>query len=149
MLVSFLCIIYKNTKKLKWKMAPKIKTNCTKYVKLLKISKDNLACSKCENSQMPKIKSKRILKIQKRKNEIYLPILHWLHLIKCDRHDEHGQKGVLCTGCNLWINQKCAGITKAEYQNIGNNKEIPGYCTPCKINMFPFYGLKLVSTIFK
>ena len=35
----------------------------------------------------------------------------------------------------------CAGITKAEYQNIGNNKEEPWYCRPCKANTFPFYDL--------
>ena len=50
------------------------------------------------------------------------------------------QKGALCAGCNLWIHQKCAGITKAEYRNIGNNKEEPLYCRYFKANMFPFYG---------
>ena len=36
------------------------------------------------------------------------------------------------TGCNLWIHQKCAKITKAQYQNIGNNNEEPWYRRPCK-----------------
>ena len=35
----------------------------------------------------------------------------------------------------------CAGITRAEYQNIGNNEEEPWYCRPCKANMFLFYDL--------
>ena len=30
---------------------------------------------------------------------------------------------------------------EAEYQNIGNNKEEPWCCRPCKSSMFPFYGL--------
>ena len=57
------------------------------------------------------------------------------------RHVEHDQKGVLCAGCNLWIHKKCAGVTKAEHQNIGNNKEDALYCWSFKANMFPYYGL--------
>ena len=77
---------------------------------------------------------KRILKIQKKEKQNLFANFADYTCIKCDRH-------VLCTGCNLWIHQRCAGITKAEYQNAGNNKEELWYCRPCKANMFPFYDL--------
>ena len=96
----------------------------------------------------PRLSPKEFSKYKKEKRNLFAnfalttPVLNVTGMMSMVRKEFY-------TGCNLWINQKCAGITKAEYQNIGNNKEIPGYCTPCKINMFPFYGLKLVSTIFK
>ena len=125
-------------------MAPKSKINYIKCVKLLKTTKDNLVCSKCENSlhlKCSRPSPKEFSKYKKGKTKFICQFCTDYTCIKCDRHIEYGQKGVLCTGCNLWIHQKSAGITKAEYQNIGNNKEKPCYCRPCKANMFPFYGL--------
>ena len=124
-------------------MAPKSKINCIKCVKLLKISKDNLVCSECENSLHFKCSipsPKEFSKYKKGKTKVICQICTGYTCIKCDRQVEYGQKGVLCTGCNLWIHQRYARIAKAEYQNNGNNKET-WYCRPCKANMFPYYGL--------
>ena len=61
--------------------------------------------------------------------------------LKCNKHAYYGQKGVLCSGCNLWVHQKCAGLTNLEYKVLGNNSEEPWYCRICKANMLPFYNL--------
>ena len=117
-------------------MASKSKINRIKCVKKLKPAKYNTACSKCESSlnhKCSRLSSKEFLTYKKGKKNFCR--------IKCERHVEYGQKRVLSTGCNLCIHQKCTGITKAQYQNIGNNKEQPWYCKTCKANMFPFYGL--------
>ena len=56
-------------------MAPKSKINCIKCVKLLTTTKDNLACSKCDNSLHRKCSRlkcsmlKRILKIQRKEKQ--------------------------------------------------------------------------------
>ena len=47
-----------------------------------------------------------------------------------------------CDGCNLWIHQKCAGLTKKQYELLQKEGEDePWYCRPCKKNMFPFFDL--------
>ena len=125
-------------------MTSKSKINCIKCVMLLKTSKDNLISGKCENSlhlKCSRLSPKEFSKYKKGKTKLIYQFWTDYTDIECDRHVEYGQKGILCTGCNLWIHQKCAGIIKDEYQNIGGYKEELWYCRPCKVIMFPFYGL--------
>lgn len=134
----------KNTKKLKWKIAPKSKTNRIKCVKLLKTLKDNLVCSSCQNSlhlKCSRLNPEEFSKYKKVKAKFICWFCTDYTCINCDRHVQYGQKEVLCTGCNIWIHQKCARITKAQYQNVGNYKEESWCCRLCKSNMFLFYGL--------
>ena len=42
---------------------------------------------------------------------------------------------------NLWVHQKCDGLTNLQYKALGNNSEEPWYCRICKTNMLPFYNL--------
>ena len=58
--------------------------------------------------------------------------------IKCKKHVYYGQKGILCSGCDLWIYNKCAGLNNSTYELIQNNPNDLWYCRPCKYVMFPF-----------
>ena len=58
--------------------------------------------------------------------------------IKCEKHVYYGQKGILCSGCDLWIYNKCAGLNNSTYELIQSNPNDPWYCRPCKYVMFPF-----------
>ena len=51
------------------------------------------------------------------------------------------QKGVLCSGCNLWIHQKCASLTNIEYNKIQKEINDPWFYRNCKAKMFPFLNL--------
>ena len=135
------------------KKAPKSKINCIKCGKLLKTSNDKLVCSKCENTlnlKCSRLSPKEFSKHKKGKTKCICQFCTDYTCIKCDRHVEYDQKGVLCTGfCNLWIHKKFKGNTKADYQNIGSNKEEAWCCRHCKVNMFPFYGLIINSIILQ
>ena len=132
------CIkIQKSEKCEKWLQKVKI-CNCTKCVNLHNTSKDNLFCLRCENSlhcKCTRISPKDFSKYKKGKKKFIYQFCTACTCINCDMHVQHGQKGVLCNVCNLWIHQKCAEITKAQCQNIGNSREEPWYYRPCKANM--------------
>ena len=48
----------------------------------------------------------------------------------CNKHVYYGQKGVLCSGCNFWVHQKCAGLTNLQYKVLS-----------CQKLKFPFAAL--------
>ena len=61
--------------------------------------------------------------------------------LKCNKHVYYRQKGVLCTGCNLWIHQKCANLANNEYKEFQNEVNEVWYCRNCKADMLPFFNL--------
>ena len=34
--------------------------------------------------------------------------------VKYGKHDYYGQKGILSSGCDLWIHKKCAGLNNSQ-----------------------------------
>ena len=111
--------------------------------KVTQNGKDNLVCSKCENClhlKRSRLSPKEFPIYKKGKAKFICQFCTDYTCIKSERHVGYGQKEVLCTGCNLWIHQKCPEVTKTKYQNIGNNKEKTWYCISCKVNMFSFYS---------
>ena len=61
--------------------------------------------------------------------------------LKCNNHVYYRQKGVLCTGCNVWIHQKCANLTNNEYKEFQNEVNEAWYCRNCKADMLPSFNL--------
>ena len=43
--------------------------------------------------------------------------------------------------CDLWIQEKHAGLNNSQYELIQNNPNNSWYYRPCKNDMFPFFGL--------
>ena len=40
---------------------------------------------------------------------------------QCNKHVYYGQKGVLCSGCDKWIHQKCVGFSPLEYKMLSQD----------------------------
>ena len=43
--------------------------------------------------------------------------------------------------CDLWIQEKRAGLNNSQYELIQNNPNNSWYYRPCKNDMFPCFGL--------
>ena len=66
--------------------------------------------------------------------------------LKCSKHVYDKHNSVQCDGCNLWIHQKFAGITKKQYELLQKEGEgEPWYCRPCRKGMFPYFDLTNVQ----
>ena len=69
--------------------------------------------------------------------------------LKLDKlvYDKHNS--VQCDGCNLWIHQKCASLTKKQYellQKAGQGE--PWYCRSCRRKeKFPYFDLTNTTQI--
>ena len=72
-----------------------------------------------------------------------MSILHRLYsCLKCDKHVYDRRPGILYNKCNLWVHRSYAGISKKEYEDLQNpDNDEPWYSRPCKINLFPIFGL--------
>ena len=114
---------------------------CLKCDKTAKSTGNSLECSQCQN--FIQLKCSRLTKIQfnqykKGKMRFVCQFCTDYSCLKCNKHAYYRQKGVLCTGCNLWIHQKCANLTNNEYKEFQN--EI-WYGRNCKADMLPFFNL--------
>ena len=116
---------------------------CIKCDKLVYSTLKHLVCSQCSNSLHLKCS-----RLNKKTGATNKKILHYIcqfctnyKCIKCEKHVYYSQKGFFCSGCDLWIHQKCAGLNNSQYKLIQNNPNDPWYCRPYKNDMFPFFRL--------
>ena len=50
--------------------------------------------------------------------------------LKCDKHVDDRQPGILCNISNLWVQRSCAAISKKEYEDLQNSdNEMMNPCT--------------------
>lgn len=65
---------------------------------------------------------------------------------KCSKHVYDKYNKVQCDGCNLWIHQKCAGLSKIQYELLQKERvDEPWYYRPCRKDMFPFFNLNKIQ----
>ena len=65
--------------------------------------------------------------------------------IKCEKHVYYGQKGILCSGCDLWIHKKCAGNSLCKYELTEDTQTIPGVAGLMKMICFLFLDPWMIS----
>ena len=85
---------------------------CNKLV--YSISK-HVVCSECNNSlhfKCSRLSKKYYLS---KKFSIYLSKCTDYKCIKFEKHVYYGQKGILCSDCDLWIHHQCAGLNNSQY----------------------------------
>ena len=117
---------------------------CLKCEKTAKSTGNSLECSQCQN--FIHLKCSHLTKIQfnqykKGKMRFVCQFCTDYSCLKCNKHVYYRQKGVLCTGYNLWIHQKCANRTNNEYKEFQNEVNEAWYCRSCKADMLPFFNL--------
>ena len=85
-------------------------------------------------------KNKVFVQFKKSKQQFVCQFCSDYTCLKSNKHIYYGQKDVLYSGCNLWVHQKCAGLTNFQCKVLGNNNDEPWYCRMCNVNMLPFYN---------
>lgn len=62
----------------------------------------------------------------------------------CSKPVRKNQRGILCDKCKKWTHASCCGITKTEYQLIGDNDD-QWFCPTCLRNELPYANCSLSS----
>ena len=113
--------------------------NNKKFMKCEKLSiksNNSLKCSECHKMIHFKCSRLRVNKdfvqFKKSKQQFVCQFCSDYTCLKCYKHVYYDQKGVLCSIYNLWVHQKCDGLTNLQYKALGNNSEEPCYCRICK-----------------
>ena len=56
--------------------------------------------------------------------------------ITCKKPVKCNQKGIFCEACKLWVHSKCTNLSKAEYDFLETNIDVPYFCQKCRPKPF-------------
>ena len=116
---------------------------CKKWNKQVCNTSKHVVCSQCSNSphfKCSELSKKDYLGYQQKAFLYTFQFCADYKYIKSEKHVYYSQKGILCSGCDLWVHKKCAGLNNSQYELIQDNPNYPWYCRPCKNDMFSFFG---------
>ena len=101
---------------------------CIKCDKLVYSNSKHVVCSQCSNSlhfKWSRLSEKDYLRYQQKTFLYNCQFCTDYKCIKCEKHVYYSQKGILYSGCDLWIHKKCAGLNNSQYELIQNNPNDP------------------------